>query len=199
MEVPCVVVTPQMLEPSGMGAESASYTRMRPAARRAREHVREAARKKAGRLRSVEGTERKRACGRREAGAGDECSVGAEVEHETSRVCRMGAMVVSRGSQCQSRLDFVRLCRRVRCKPMALAALPSGIPSLSHTVTTTAHIPALTPGATVFRAHHHRRRHAQGQVILPPPLWFWPTFTQFAQLPVRGVTCVRTIISQRLV
>ena len=22
--------------------------------------------------------------------------------------------------------------------------------------------PALTPGATVFRAHHHRRRHAQG-------------------------------------
>ena len=198
MEVPCIVVTPQMLEPLGMAAESASYTRMRPVARRAWEHVREAAGKKAGCLRSVEGMERERACGRREAGAG-ECSMRAGVKHETSRVCRTEAMVVSRGSQCQGRLDFVRLCRRVRCKPMALAALPSGIPSLSHTVTTTTHIPALTLGATVFRAHHHQWRHAQGQVIPPPPLWFWPTFAQFAQLPVQGVMCVTTFVSQRVV
>ena len=70
MEVPCVVVTPQMLEPLGMVAESVSYTRMRPAARQAREHVREVAKEKAGHLRSVEGTERERVCGRREAGGG---------------------------------------------------------------------------------------------------------------------------------
>ena len=179
MEVPCVVVTPQMLEPSGMVAESVSYTRMRLAARQAWEHVREAVRKKAGRLRSVEGTERERACGRWEAGAG-ECSGGAEVEHKTSRVCRTGVMVVSRGSQCQGCLDFVHLCHHVCCKPMALATFPSGIPLLSHTATTTAYTPALTPGVTVSRAHHHRWQHAQGQVIPPPLLWFWPTFAHFA-------------------
>ena len=154
MEVPCVVVTLQMLEPSGMVAESASYTRMCPVARRAREHVHEAVGKKAGHLRSVEGMERERVCGRQEAGAG-ECSVGAEVEHEMLRVCRTGVMVVSRGSQCQGCLNFVHLCHHVCCKPMALAAFPSGIPLLSHTATTTAYTPALTPGVTVSRAHHH--------------------------------------------
>ena len=50
----------------------------------------EAVREKAGCLRNVEGMERERACGRWEAGAG-ECSMGAEVEHEMSGVCRTGA------------------------------------------------------------------------------------------------------------
>ena len=80
-----------------MVAESASHTRVRLAAFHAVKQrqpdgygsMSEAAREKAGRLRNVEGTERERACGRREAGAG-ECSVGAEIEHETLGVCRPG-------------------------------------------------------------------------------------------------------------
>ena len=81
-----------------MVAESASHTRVRLAAFHVAKwrqpdgygSMSEAAREKAGLLRNMEGTERERACGRREAGAG-ECSVGAEIKHETSGVCRMGA------------------------------------------------------------------------------------------------------------
>ena len=97
-EVPCVVVTPRMLEPSGMAAELASHTRVRLAAFHAVKQrqpngygsMSKASREKAGRLRNVEGTERERACRRQEAGAG-ECSVGVEIEHEMSGVCRTGA------------------------------------------------------------------------------------------------------------
>ena len=81
-----------------MVAELASHTRVRLAAFHAVKRqqpdgygsMSKAAREKAGCLRNVEGTERERACRRREAGAG-ECSVGAEIEHETLGVCRTGA------------------------------------------------------------------------------------------------------------
>ena len=71
-----------------MVAESASHTRVHLAAFHAAKRrqpngygsMSEAAREKAGCLRNVEGTERERACGRREVGAG-ECSVGVEIEH----------------------------------------------------------------------------------------------------------------------
>ena len=86
-----------MLEPLGMTAESASHTRVRLAAFHAAKRrqpdgygsMSEVVREKAGRLRNMEGTERERACGRREAGAG-EC-MGVEVEHEMAGVCRTGA------------------------------------------------------------------------------------------------------------
>ena len=77
------------------------------AAQQVREHVHEAVREKAECSRSVEGMERERACWRQDSGSlevgAGECGVGAEVEHETSGVCRtgasvMGAMVVSCGS-----------------------------------------------------------------------------------------------------
>ena len=97
-EVPCVVVTLRMLEPLGMVAESVLHMRVCLAAFHVAKQwqpngygsMSEAAREKAGHLRNVEGMERERACGRWEAGAG-ECSMGAEVEHEMSGVCRTGA------------------------------------------------------------------------------------------------------------
>ena len=73
-KVPCVVVTPWMLEPLGMVAESMSHTRVCLVAFHTVKwqqpdgygSMSKAAREMAGSLRNMEGMERERACRRRE-------------------------------------------------------------------------------------------------------------------------------------